>query len=487
MKNKRGNMAQTQDPDHMQGVKLPRVEESELALIGCALLDNEIGQHVAFEMGIKASEFYNPTYRMIWETCCSMMVEGRALDLSTLHAVIASRDEKADVFNVLAKAESVVISTSAAPEHGRIIRDARQRREVIKKANAIALEASQGQKPIEEQLAEAQLGIYEISSYGRTRRPSIEASASLQPTITEIKNAMAANRRGEVIGATTGLRDLDGFTGGFLPGELIILAARPSIGKTSLAIWSWLACIKSGVPAAYFSLEMGHTSITKRVLCSETRINLDAVTKGHAKDIDLARFVEAGEKLKPFLGYIHDEFSVSAADIAVEARMMKLRSAGRLGLIVVDGLWLLNHESSPGTNMAQRVADTSRKLKALAGELGCPILLLHQLNRQVESRGSNYGKSDGGEKKSAKPTLSDLRDSGAVEQDADMVLLLHRDREDGAAKPGPDGKVNTESVAQVNVDIIVAKNRRGAIGSIGARYEITSQRWADPAKSYQRE
>jgi replicative DNA helicase len=247
----------------------------------------------------------------------------------------------------------------------------------------------------------------------------------------------------DITGVPTGFADLDRMTSGMQPGDLIIVAARPSVGKTALALnMAEHVAVDQGLPVAVFSMEMGATQLAMRLLCSVGRIDQQRLRTGRLNDDDWPRLTHAMEKMQDAQLFIDETPALNPLELRARARRLA-RQYGKLGLVMVDYLQLMSGTGSGGENRATEVAEISRSLKALAKELDVPVIALSQLSREVEKRNDK------------KPVMSDLRESGAIEQDADVILFIHR-----------EDRYDPDSPNKGMAEIIIGKQRNGPIGSV---------------------
>jgi replicative DNA helicase len=258
-------------------------------------------------------------------------------------------------------------------------------------------------------------------------------------------NELAENPAGDVTGVRTGYYDLDSMTAGLQKGDLIVLAARPSMGKTAFALnIAEHVCIKEELPVLVFSMEMGAAQLALRLVGSLGRINQQNLRTGRLADDEWGRLADAVEKLGRVSMFIDETAGLSVAELRARARRMARQFGGTLGLIVVDYLQLMSGSGGSDENRATELGEISRGLKALAKELQCPLIALSQLNRSVESRTDK------------RPMMSDLRESGAIEQDADIIMFIYRDEyytKEACKEPGV-------------AEIIIAKQRNGPVGTV---------------------
>lgn len=257
-----------------------------------------------------------------------------------------------------------------------------------------------------------------------------------------ISNVEAAARGERPTGITSGYPDLDKYIGGFKPGQLIVIAARPAVGKSTVALdLARNAAIGAGIPTAFYTLEMSRTEVVERLLAAETNIPLTRLTKGDLSEPEWLRLAQTRERIDPAPLFIEDSSSLTLMEI--RSRSRRLTTRHNLGLIVVDYLQLLNTGTRRAETRQEEVAQMSRSLKLLAKELHVPVIALSQLNRGPDQR------------QDKRPVASDIRESGAVEQDSDIIILLHRDE-----------LTNPDSTRVGEIDLILAKHRNGPTGTV---------------------
>ena len=427
--------------------RAPYAEEAEQAVLGAMLMDTDAVMRAAEY--VDDTMFYREGHRRIFRAMVALTEKGNVVDPLTLADELGRRGELEasggrDYIAVLMDA----IPTSANVEyHAKIVREKALLRRLIEVSTQIVGEAFEGRVTASELLDAAESKIFQVSqaqgSGGFTRIKEL-----LWPTMERIE---ALQRGGKTItGVATGFNDLDEMTSGFQPSDLVIVAARPSMGKTAFTLnIAQHAAIESSVPVAFFSLEMSKESLVQRLLTSEARIDAQKLRRGMLRDDDFPRLARAAGILSSAPIYIDDTPGITVLEMRSKARRLKAENG--VGLVIVDYLQLMTGPSAE--NRQQEVSQISRGLKALAKELNVPVVALSQLSRAPEQRsGSDKGR----------PQLSDLRESGAIEQDADLIMFIFREevyaeREEGRLKdPALEGKA----------EIIIGKQRNGPIGSI---------------------
>jgi len=447
-------MATTPDIAFERG--LPASIDAERSILGAILLDNHSYNEAAEKIG--ADDFALDSHRRIFGRMAELIDAGRAVDIVTLAEELAKRKEVEAVGGVayLASLTEGLPRRLSIEEYVRIVKDKSLLRQLINICStAITRAADQGEEALEV-LNAAESGLLEVTERGITR-----GFASIPEIVRNsfgtIDNLYKEGR--EVTGLATHFVDFDRMTSGLQASELIIIAARPSMGKTAWAInIAQNAAVQSGKVVAIFSLEMSKESLLRRMLASQALVDSQKIQKGFLLREDQQKLTHALEQLAESKMFIDDTPGISLTEMRAKARRLRQLN-GSLDLIVVDYLQLMTASSfGPGTkryeNRTQEVSAISRGLKALAKELSVPVIALSQLSRASEQRGGDK-----------KPMLSDLRESGSIEQDADVVAFIHREayyNRDENGQPDPD----TENKAE----IIIAKQRNGPTGSVHLAY-----------------
>ena len=417
----------------------PQNLEAEEAVLGAMLLsETAIGSVTEI---LDASDFYRGSHGTIYRTCLALWSKGEPVDAITLANELEERGELEQVGGASRVAElAALVSATANVEHyARIVKETATLRGLIRAGQEIV---RLGQKRIGETtelVDRAEQIVFDLSQE-RVRGDFDHIGPLLTESFERITKLYEAGV--DVTGVPSGFRDLDRLTSGFQPGNLVILAARPSMGKSALAL-----CIaanlgvRSSMPVALFTLEMSKAEVTQRLMCSEAKVESDRVRSGKLTQEDWPRLTAACDKLMKAPIYVDDTGSITMMELRSKARRLKAREPA-LGLIVVDYLQLM---TSGGTveNRVQEVSQISRNLKVLARDLDVPILALSQLSRAVEQRHDK------------RPILSDLRESGSIEQDADLVFFVYRD----------EYYNGDESDQQGLAEVILAKHRNGPTGS----------------------
>ena len=415
----------------------PQSLDAEQSVLGGILLDNGALDRVIELIG--PDDFYREAHRKIYRAMVSLSERSEPADLITLSETLRSRGELEVVGGAgyLAELTERVPTAANVGHHARIVREKAILRSLITAATEIATRGFESPDDVSDVLDRAEQLILGISD--RQVKPAfVRIDDLLTDTIRTIERLF--EQKEAVTGVSTGFADLDAMTAGLQPSDLIIIAGRPSMGKTAFCLNIAANAAMKDVGVAVFSLEMAKEQLAMRMLCSEARVDLARVRTGHLTDREFPKLAMAAGRLADAPIYIDDTPALSVLELRAKARRLKRDPASKLGLVVVDYLQLMrSHEGKDSRE--QEISEISRSLKALAKELHVPVIALSQLNRQVESRSPPV------------PRLADLRESGAIEQDADVIAFIYREE---AYVEDTDKK----GVAE----IIVAKQRNGPVG-----------------------
>jgi replicative DNA helicase len=423
----------------------PHSIEAESSVLGGLLLDNTAWDRVGDLL--TDSDFYRYEHRLIYACLGGLINATKPADVITVYEQLQSLG-KADEIGGLAYLNSLaqyVPSASNIRRYAEIVRERAILRKLVTASDEIATAAFNPQgKAVDRILDEAEQKIFHIGEEGSRMKQGFQGLDSLVVALLDRVQEMADNPN-DITGVPTGFYDLDRMTSGFQAGDMIVLAARPSMGKTALAInIAEHVALKEGLPVAVFSMEMGASQLAVRIVGSIGRIDQMHLRTGKLTDSEWPRLTEAIEKLRNISLHIDETAGLTVSELRANARRLARQCGGKLGLIVVDYLQLMTVSSSMSEeNRATAVGEISRGLKMLAKELGCPVLALSQLSRGVESRNDK------------RPMMSDLRESGAIEQDADVIMFIYR-----------DDYYNKDSKEPGVAEIIVSKQRNGPTGAI---------------------
>jgi replicative DNA helicase len=428
----------------------PYSEDAEQAVLSAMLIDQDAALR-AVEF-LDADMFYAERHRRLFRAMIAIAERGSVVDPLTLSDELSRRGELdgaggKDYIGFLVDA----VPTAANIEyHARIVREKAILRRLIEVSTTIVAEAFDGHTTARELLDEAESKIFQVSQQ-QTKDGFTRIKELLWPTMERIE---ALQRGGKTVtGVASGFNDLDELTSGFQPADLVIVAARPSMGKTALTLnIAQHAAIEHNVPVAFFSLEMSKESLVQRMLTSEARIDAQRLRKGMLRDDDFPRLARAAGILSSAPVWIDDSPGITLLEMRSKAR--RLKSDAAIGLVVVDYLQLMQGPANSESRQ-QEVSQISRGLKALAKELNVPVIALSQLSRAPEQRtGDNK-----------RPQLSDLRESGAIEQDADLIMFLYR-------QEFYDGPVDKDGNSlEGKAEVIVGKQRNGPTGIVNLFFQ----------------
>ena len=415
----------------------PQQVEAEQSLLGGILIDND-GLPQALEI-LRGDEFYREAHRVIYAAVQELFERNEPVDLVTIAALLAERNQLETVGGAtyLASLANTVPSAANVSSYARIVNEKALLRRLIQAANEISASAYGGGKDVEAILDQAEAAIFGITE-SRIRNSYFSLKEVIKKSIESIERFQ--EYRDVVTGIPSHFTDLDKLTAGFQRSDLIIIAARPSMGKTAFALNLARNAAVEGIPVGIFSLEMSKEQLAMRLLCSEARVDSHKIRTGFLSQQECAKLLAAAGALTDAPMYIDDTANISPLELRAKARRM-MADRG-LGMVVVDYLQLMKGREN-SERREQEISEISRSLKGLAKELNIPVIALSQLNRKVEERGDK------------RPMLSDLRESGAIEQDADVIMFLYRDEvyNKGTSEPG---------VAEVNI----GKQRNGPTGGV---------------------
>jgi len=435
----------------------PYAPEAEISVLGGMLIDGDAVSK-AVEI-VDDSMFYREANRRIFRAMARLFQQGQVIDPVTVAEELKKTDEldSAGGMSYLAELLDAVPTAANLEYHARIVRERALLRRLIEAASHIIRDAYDiGERSVDEILDEAEQRIFQVAQ-AHDREGFVWIKKILYPTFERIEKLQAA--KGGITGVPSGFPDLDEMTGGFQAGDLIILAARPSMGKTSIVVGMALhAAIVHQIPVAIFSLEMSKEQIVQRMLCHEGIVDLGRLLRGRLSDDDYVRLAQAAAHLNTAPIWIDDTGSLTVMEMRAKARRLKADHPN-LGLIVLDYIQLMGGGSGNVENRQQEVSQISRGIKTLAKELGVPIIALSQLSRAPEQRSDH------------RPQLSDLRESGALEQDADLVMFLYRPERYMLPHEAEEKGVVGKS------EVIIAKQRNGPTGVVELFFRKESTRF----------
>jgi replicative DNA helicase len=424
------------------GRSAPWSQEAEQAVLGAMLLDQDAALRAA-EL-VEDWMFYREAHRRLFRAMLALTEQRTVIDHITLRDELLRRGEleTAGGLEYLAELVDAVPTAANIEFHSKIVKDKAITRRLIETSTSIITEAYDGHSTASDLLDSAEAKIFQISQQ-RGDEGFTRIKEMLWPTMERIETLQRSGKA--VTGVPSGFADLDEMTSGFQASELVIVAARPSMGKTAFCLNVATQAAVDGFGVAVFSLEMSKEALVQRMLCAEARVDSQAVRRGTLRDPDFTRLARAAGILQSCPVWIDDSPALTLLEMRSKARRLKVENDVRL--IVVDYLQLMRSPEY-SENRVQEISDISRSLKGLARELDIPVIALSQLSRASEQRG--------GERR---PILSDLRDSGAIEQDADIVLFIHRP--EMYQKEDSEGN-SLEGIAEV----IVGKHRNGPTGTV---------------------
>ena len=418
----------------------PHSLEAEAALLGGLVLENSAIDRVV-EI-VSADDFYREAHRKIFRAILDLSARSEPIDLLTLTETLKTRGDLPDVggASYLTELADRAVTAANTIHYAKIIRERATLRALISTATEIATRGFEGRENVDEFLDQAEHSIYQIAER-KVRASFVRIGSMIMDTFRHIEHLF--ERKEMVTGVPTGFVDLDRITAGLQPSDLIIVAGRPSMGKTSMVLnIAEHVAIEKSIGVAVFSLEMSKEQLVMRMLCSQARVDLNKVRTGFLTPKDFPRLATAAGKLADAPIYIDDTPALSALELRAKARRLRRDKDANLGLIIVDYLQLMRG-SGGNDSREQEISEISRSLKALAKELNLPVIALSQLNRQVENRSP------------PKPRMADLRESGAIEQDADVIAFIYRDE-----------VYNPQSRDEGKAEIIIAKQRNGPTGEV---------------------
>lgn len=422
----------------------PHSIEAEQSVLGGLLLDNSAWDKIADF--VSPEDFYRYDHRLIFQHIARLISGSRPADVITVFESLSSAN-KAEEVGGLSYLNALAQNTPSAANirrYAEIVRDRGILRKLISVSDEISGSAFNPQgKEVKQMLDEAESKIFAIAEEGSRGTQGFQ---EIQPLLTQVVERIDElyNRENpnDITGVPTGFVDLDRMTSGLQPGDLIIVAGRPSMGKTAFSVnIGEHVSTDSGLPVAIFSMEMGGSQLAMRMLGSVGRLDQHRLRTGRLNDEDWPRLTHAIQKMNDAQIFIDETPALSSIELRARSRRLA-RQCGKLGLIIVDYLQLMS-ANSPGENRATEISEISRNLKGLAKELNCPVIALSQLNRSLEQRPNK------------RPVMSDLRESGAIEQDADLILFIYRDE-----------VYNPDSPEKGMAEIIIGKQRNGPIGSV---------------------
>jgi len=433
----------------------PHSIEGEQSVLGGLLLDNAAWDRVADVL--VEEDFYRHDHRLIWQAMAKLIGLSRPADVVTVHEALITNGKSEDAGGI-AYLNSLAHNTPSAANirrYAEIVRERATLRKLVTIADEISSAALNPQgKEARQILDEAESKVFKISQEGQRGAGGWH---EIQPLLTQVVERIDElyhrDTESDVTGVPTGFTDLDKMTSGLQGGDLVIVAGRPSMGKTtfSMNIGEQIA-IEQGLPVAVFSMEMGAVQLAMRMLGSVGLLDQHRMRTGKLTAEDWPRVTHAVQMMQDAQVYIDETPALTAMEVRARSRRLA-RQCGQLGLIIIDYMQLMAGSGS-SENRATEISEISRSLKGLAKELNCPLIALSQLNRSLEQRPNK------------RPVMSDLRESGAIEQDADLILFIYRDE-----------VYNPDSPDKGTAEIIIGKQRNGPIGTVRLTFQGASTRF----------
>jgi replicative DNA helicase len=429
----------------------PQNLEAECSVLGGILLEND-AVNLVLEL-LRAEDFYRESHRKIFRAMIELSDRSEPVDVITLSECLKNRGDLDAVGGsaYLASLNDFVPTAANIAYYARIVREKSILRHLINAATEVATKGYDATSHVEELLDSAEKAIFDISEQ-RIKGSFVKVGDMMKDSIKMVEKLF--ERKTMITGVPTGFKDLDAKTAGLQPADLIIIAARPGMGKTAFRLNIASHAAFSGYGVAVFSLEMAKEQLALRLLCSEARVDNSRVRTGYLSDRDFPKLATAAGKLHDALIYIDDTPAISVLELRAKARRLARDRDKKLSLIIVDYLQLMRGTGG-AQNREQEISEISRSLKALAKELNVPVLAISQLNRRVEDRNDKT------------PQLSDLRESGAIEQDADVIAFIYRE---AAYNPKSDDNTAT---------ITIAKQRNGPTGDLNLTFLREFTRFED--------
>ncbi len=425
----------------------PHSVQGEQSVLGGLMLNSEAWNEISDK--IASEDFYRREHQLIFQAMRALSEADQPLDVVTIAEELERRAELNDVGGMpyLGMLASETPTASNVPAYARIVREQSVMRQLIRVGNKIADSGYRPDgRPVDDLLDQAETEVFKIAEQKDKGRQGFQnIQALLTKTVDKIDELF--NSDDALTGVSTGFNDFDDRTSGLQKADLVIVAGRPSMGKTTFAMnMCENVAIGAGVPVAIFSMEMPAEALTMRMISSLGRINQQAVRSGKLEDDDWPRVTSAVNILSQAKIFIDDSAALTPNEIRARCRRLQ-KEHGQLGMVMVDYLQLMRAPEA-GDNRVNEISAISRGLKALAKELNCPVVALSQLNRSLEQRPNK------------RPVMSDLRESGAIEQDADLIVFIYRDE-----------VYNEDSPDKGKAEIIIAKQRNGPIGTVNLTFQ----------------
>lgn len=437
----------------------PNNKEAEQSVIGAMFMDRDVISDVAYML--TKEDFYNPQYAALFESMVELYNEGHQVDVITVSERLRMKNLPEELCKpaFLAEIISSVPTSVMAPQHAKMVKDKSLLRQLIRLSEDTAKDCYLAQDKTETILEDAEQKIFKLVQTSTGAQDITTIDRIVMNVINEIEEA--ARNKGKVTGLSTGFVDLDNMLTGMHGGELLLVAARPAMGKTAFVLnIAHDIAVMHKIPCALFSLEMSKEQLVSRMIAIDAMVDSKKMKLGDLSNDDWDKVTESIEAIASSPIYIDDNSSITISELRSKCR--KLKQNYDIKLIILDYLQLMS-SSRNVENRQQFIAEVSRALKNIARELNVPVIALSQLSRAVDSRPDH------------KPVLSDLRESGSIEQDADVVMFIYRDE-----------YYNPETTTKPQTaEIIIAKQRSGETGSVDLRWIGKYTKFADPEKHYQ--
>jgi replicative DNA helicase len=432
---------------------MPNSLEAEQAVVGSMIMDRQ-AVITAGEM-LNVDDFYYKQYGIMFQSMIDLNNEGKAIDVIVLHERLKEQNLPDEVSSIefIRDLWAAMPTSANIRQHAAIVKEKSILRNIIRVNDSIASECYAGERKTQDILEDTEKKIFEL-----VKNKGDHKNKPIDEVVLEALDRIqaAAKNRGAVTGVPTGFTDLDNYLSGLQPSDFVLVAARPSMGKTAFVLnVAENVAIKQGITTAIFSLEMSNVQLVNRMLSLESSVDADKLRKGRLDTSDWGKLVEGADSIAKSHLIIDDTPGISVSELRSRCRKYKMEND--LGLVIIDYLQLMSGSSSGRSDSRQQeISDISRSLKALARELDVPVVTLSQLSRAVEQRPDH------------RPMLSDLRESGAIEQDADVVMFLYR-----------DDYYNKDTEIKGIAEIIIAKQRNGPVGTVKMAWIPEQTRFAN--------